>query len=197
MKVKSGSIARERKDVVVRQCLRALGRLQHDVVELDALDRRVEVRGDLAPFDAVLDVGLDPVLDVAMQLRAAMDERDARSVTLEIQRRNRRGVLAADNDDIAVEVRMRLVVVVRDLRQVLAGNVEVIRQIVVAGGDDQLARAMLAAAGRSGLRCARVKSPSAPVTLVTSSYGRTSSSIVRRDLAVVLERFAAAGLLVR
>ena len=67
---------------------------------------------------------------------------------------------------------MRLVVVVLDLAEVFAGNSEVVRQIVVAGGDDQLACAMVQRAAEAVLVCT-VKLPSAPVLARRVSYWRT------------------------
>ncbi len=84
-----------------------------------------------------------------------MDEGDARAVTPEVERGDGGGVLAADDEDVEAEVRMRLVVVVLDLGQVFAGDAEIVGQIVVAGGDDELAGAMSGACGRTGLRCGR------------------------------------------
>ncbi len=71
---------------------------------------------------------------------AAMDESDARAVTPELERGDGGGVFAADDDDIQTEVGMRLVVVVVDLAEVFAGDAHEVGQIVVAGGDDELAR---------------------------------------------------------
>src|ERR1019366_7078454 len=73
---------------------------------------------------------------------AAMNEGDARAVTPEVERRDGRGILAADDDDIEAVVGVGLVVVVLDLAEVLAGNTEVVGQVVVAGGDDELAGAV-------------------------------------------------------
>jgi hypothetical protein len=69
-----------------------------------------------------------------------MHERHPRSVTPQLERRNRRRVLAADDDDIQAGIGMRIVVIVHDFGQVFAGDAEVVGQVVVAGGDDQLAR---------------------------------------------------------
>ena len=65
---------------------------------------------------------------------------------------------------------MRLVVVVLDLAQVFAGNVQVVGQVVVAGGDDQLARAVLERAAEAVVVWT-VKSPSLPVTRSRSRTG--------------------------
>ncbi len=74
-----------------------------------------------------------------MHLGAAMDEGDARAVTPEVERGDGGGVLAADDEDVEAEVGVGLVVVVLDLGEVFAGDVEVVGQVVVAGGDDEFA----------------------------------------------------------
>ena len=114
-----------------------------------------EVGCDLAVLDAVVDVGENPVLHVAMHLGAAMHEGDACAVAPEIERGDGGGVLAADDQDVETVVGVRLVVVVLDLVEIFAGDSEVVGQIVVAGGDDELASAMLRAGGRSGRSCGR------------------------------------------
>ena len=154
----------------------------------------VEVGLDLSVLDAVLEVGLDPVLHVMVQLRSAMHQRDARAVPPQIERRNGGGVLAPDHQHVGVVVRMRLAVVVRDLGQILAGNAELVRQIVIAGRNDHLSRAVvMRAASAVGGRDAEI-----PVLahdgldpLVLANVER----VVLGDLAVVLQRFLARGLL--
>jgi len=76
-----GVIAGEGEDEVIWQGEFALGSGEGDGVFGDADDAGVEVRVDFAVLDAVVDVGEDPVFDVAVHLGAAVDEGDFRSVT--------------------------------------------------------------------------------------------------------------------
>ena len=71
-----------------------------------------------------------------MQRLAAVNQRDLRAVTPEVERGDGGGVLASDDQDFEAEVGVGFVVVVRDLGQVFARDVEVVGQIVVAGGND-------------------------------------------------------------
>jgi len=76
-----------------------------------------------------------------VHLGAAVDEGDLGSVTPEVERGDGRGVLAADDEDVEAEEGMGLVVVVADLGELFAVDAEVVGQVVVAGGDDELAGA--------------------------------------------------------
>jgi hypothetical protein len=73
------------------------------------------------------------------ELRAAMDQGDARAAAPQFEGRDGSGVLAADDGHVHLEIGMGIDVVVVDLAEVLAGNVHVVGQVVVAGGDDELA----------------------------------------------------------
>ena len=73
---------------------------------------------------------------------AAMDEGDAGAVSPEVECGDGGGVFAADDEDVLREVGVGLVVVVLDLGEVFAGNVEVVGQVVVAGGDDEFSGAV-------------------------------------------------------
>ncbi len=97
---------------------------------------------DFAVLDAILDVGLDPVFDVGMERGTSVDEGDSSAVTVEIQRCDGGGIFAADDEDILIEVGMGLVIIMLDLGEIFAGNAEVVGQVIVAGGDDELAGAM-------------------------------------------------------
>ena len=133
--------------------------------------------------------------DVAVHLGAAMHQGDAGAVPPEIERGDGGGVLAADDQDVEAVVGMRLVVVVLDLAEVFAGDVEVVGQIVVAGGDDELACAMLEGAAEA------VGGVDGEVAVVAADGvdGLVLADVevvVLGDLAVVLERLDAVGLLV-
>ena len=118
---------------------RPSGVSRFDVVRPDLDHRAAEVSGDFAVLDAVLDVGQDPVLDVIMQFRSAMDQGHARAVPPEIERRDGGRIFASDDQHIHVEKRMGLAIVVKDLGKVFSGNIQRVREIVVSGRDNQLA----------------------------------------------------------
>src|SRR5271155_135411 len=79
-----------------------------------------------------------------VQLLAAVDERDARSVTPQIEGRDSGGILASDHQHIAVVIRMRLAIIMRDLGEIFAGQTELIGEVVVSSGDDYFTSAIIA-----------------------------------------------------
>ena len=168
-----GMIAGHGEHEIVLQPQLALRRVEQDRIRGDLAHGGVEVRGDFMVLDAIFDVGLDPVLDVGRDGRAAMHQGDARSVTPELQGGDGRGILGANHNNIRVVVGMRLAIVVRDLGQILAGHTHAVGQIVVAGGNHQLARQELGGAGERSVQCTR-KAPSAPSMRITVWYWRTS-----------------------
>ena len=55
--------------------------------------------------------------------------------------------LAPTTSDVVIVVRMRLLVIVDDLVQIFAGDVQQVGHVVVAGGEHDLARAVFGLAG--------------------------------------------------
>ena len=72
-----------------------------------------------------------------VHLGSAMHESDFGAMPPKIQRRNGGRILAADHQDFKTEIRVRLVVVVMHLAEFLAGNAQIVRQVVVPGADNQ------------------------------------------------------------
>ena len=64
-----------------------------------------------------------------------MDDRHRARRAIELERDLSSRILAADDDDPLAVVAVRLVVVVRDVREILAGHIQSIRVIVVADGE--------------------------------------------------------------
>src|SRR5260221_14407603 len=124
----------ERKHKIVFQSKRPGRSSQRNVVTADFPYRAVEMRNDFAGLDAVFDVGTHPVLDVAVNLRSAMDERDASAVPPQIQSHFGRGIFAANHNDVTIKIRMRFPIVMEDFFQILAGDIEWVSEIVVASG---------------------------------------------------------------
>src|SRR5437879_57364 len=141
--IEVGMVPSEREHKIVFQ-IKGTGRSsQRNVVTADFMHRTVEVRNDFSGLDAVLDVGTHPILDVVVDLRSAMNKSNASAVPPQIQSHLGRGILAANHNDVHIKIRMRFPIVMEDLLQVLAGNIEVVGEIVVAGGEHDLARAIV------------------------------------------------------
>jgi hypothetical protein len=124
-----------------------------------------------------------------------MDQSDARAVTPEVERGDGGGVLAADDDDIEAEEGVRIVVVMLHLAELFAGDVEFVGQVVVSGGEDELARAVSEWASEA------VGGVDGELVVVAGDaldrlVGAQVERVVLGDLAVVFERLRAAGLLV-
>ena len=158
------------------------------MIHTNFLHSAVEVGFDFSVRDAILQVRFDPVLDVAVKLRAAIDERHARSVPPQVESGDGGGVLAANYQNVAVVVRMRLSVIMRNLRQVLARQSELISQVIVAGRNNHFARAVIVRA--SGTVCGGDAEVSVvPHDRFDPFVLANIQLIVFGDLAIVLERF--------
>jgi len=70
-------VADKSEDKIVLQANRTARRVDHYMVHANFLHRAVEVRFDVIALYAVFQVGLDPVLNVVVQLRAAIGQSDA------------------------------------------------------------------------------------------------------------------------
>ena len=103
-------------------------------------DPRVEMRGNRAFLDAIVDIGPDPVLDAVSERDAPMDEGHVRAATKELQRRLGCRILAADDDHALAVVRMGVGVVVRDVGEGLSRHAEIVRVVVVPDGQYDRAR---------------------------------------------------------
>src|ERR1700730_11908636 len=121
----------EREHKIVFQPKRSGGSSQRDIVTADFLHRAVEVRDDFASLDAVLDIGTHPILDVVVDLRSAMDESHASAVAPQIQSHFGRGILATYDNDVRIKIRMRLPIVMEDLLQIRAREIELAGEDVV------------------------------------------------------------------
>src|ERR1700689_2498812 len=98
---------------------------------------------DFAGTDAVFDVGFDPVFEAFAHLGLPMNERDARAAAEKIERRFGGRIFSADDDDVLIPIRVGVGEIVRDMRQIFAGNSEAVRAVVVAGGDDDFPAVIL------------------------------------------------------
>ena len=72
-----------------------------------------------------------------MNLCVAMHQGDPRAAAPQFQSCDGRRILAADNQHIGRKVGVGIEVVVMHLAQALAGNMQVVGPIVIAGGDCQ------------------------------------------------------------
>ena len=145
-------------------------------------------------LDAVFKIGLDPVFDVVVQLRPAINQSDARAVPPQIESRDGGGVLAPDYQHVRVIVGMSVAIVVRDLGQILARNAKLVGKIVIAGRDDYLASAVVvrtasAVRGRDAEVSVFAHDGLDPFVLANVEM------VMFRHLAVILRGFFAGGLL--
>src|ERR1039458_4966494 len=95
-------------------------------------------------FDAILKVWPDPVLDVPAESSFAVDECDLRAMPEEVQSRGGSRICAPDHGHFPAVIWVRVRIVVRDLGEVLAGDAEQIRQIVIARRENDLDRKSVA-----------------------------------------------------
>ena len=119
-----------------------------------------------------------------------MDQRYAGLIPVQLERCNRRGVLATYNDHVLLVVRMRLFVVMHHLVEILAGHTQKIRDVIVSGGEYDMPRSvyMMAAEaiGRGDFECA-FRSGDVVHALVLMNV----QFVMIRDATVVLERLCA------
>src|SRR6266436_2996530 len=133
----------KREHKIVFQIKRTGRSSQCHVVTADFMHSTVEMRNDFAGLDAVLDVGTYPILDIVVDLRSAMDESNASAMPPQIQSHLDRGVLAANYNDVHIKIRMRFPIIMEDFFQILAGDIELVGEIVVAGSEHDLARTIV------------------------------------------------------
>lgn len=134
-----GVIAGQQEHGARGQLFAAAGALDRHRVGADREQARLEQAADRAVLDAVLDVGTNPVLDRVGEGGAAVHEADAGAGPAQLERRDRRGVLAAHHHDVLPVVGVGLVVVVEDVGQRFAGNAEAVGVVVVARADRDVA----------------------------------------------------------
>src|SRR6266853_2839037 len=183
----------EREHKIVFQ-IKGTGRSsQRNVFTADFMHSTVEMRDDFSGLDAVLNVGTHPILDVVVDLRSAMDESDASAVPPQIQSHLGRGILAANDNDVHIKIRMRFPIVMEDFFQILAGDIELVGEIVVAGSKYDLARTVIVDSvvpvGRCDAKIAVLpRNRLHPFVLVDRQM------IMFGDTAVIFERFEPGGL---
>ncbi len=132
-----GLVADQRKDRVRAHGFLTARSLDAHRVGKDLHDARPEQRPDGARADAVLEVGLDPVLHAFRQALAPVHERDPRAVAVQVERRLGRRVLPAHDEDVAPVEGVARDVPRQDVRQVRAGDLEAARVAEEAGREDR------------------------------------------------------------
>ena len=180
-------IPRHGKNEIVGQGFATRGRFHHDGVGRDLRDPRLKIGFDFAVLDAVFDVGLDPVLYVLLYSVAAINERDPRTVTPQFECRNGRGILASDHSYVRVVIRMGIVIVMVHLAQGFARNTHPVGQIVVANGENKLARLQFAVASKAICSLHR-KIPIDPADPLHAMVLANIQLVIGSDLAIVFER---------
>jgi len=125
-----------------------------------------------------------------------MHERHASAVAVKIQRRFSRGVLASDDHNVLPPEWVGLGVIVRNVRQLLAGHPQSVGQIVVAGGHHDFPRRI----GRDltvGRARVHLKLAVGAANIRNLLSQAQFQLIVLSRLAVILECFDASRLLCR
>src|SRR5262249_15456601 len=120
---------------------------------------------------------------------------NSRAVSIKLQSGYRRGILGTDHDDVRIVVRVRLFVVVHHLGQILAWNTKVVREIVIAGGDDEFASPVSLHVIDTIAR-RHLEVPVGARYLLNSLILANLQPIVRSNLAVVLKRLRSRRLLI-
>ena len=144
--------AREDEHVVVRD--RGLGLAvavldaQHDDLGLDAHDVAVEHNAHLAVFNRLLDSLFVARLDARERRLAVAQRHDVARLLAERHGCLDRAVAAADHEDVAAFVALRIEQRVGDLGQLLAGHFELLRRTSTADREHDMARADRAETGR-------------------------------------------------
>jgi hypothetical protein len=79
------AVTRHGKDELIGDFFGALWRVQDDRVGFDFGDRRVKTGLNFTRLDTVLDIGFDPVFDVAVDFRAPVNHGDAGTAPVELE----------------------------------------------------------------------------------------------------------------
>src|SRR4051794_8476850 len=100
----------------------------------------MEIAANFAVFNAVFDVGLNPILHPVRNTSATMDQGYARSVPPQFKRGDRGRVLRADHCHVVVVVRVRVLIVMQYLTQAFSWDIEHVRDIVISRREYDLTR---------------------------------------------------------
>ena len=182
-------VANHQKHKVGRNLLRAPG---FDVAHVHILigdfgHFRIEVRFDLALLHPVFSVRHNPVLRRFVEAVVLVHHRHLAAVAVQVQRRFDGRVGSAHHHRAGECILIRFVVVVRDVRQVLARHAHLARNVVVTNGQNHLLGAVLALVGLHH------KQIFLPVDVAHLGIDVHVEFEILRHLAVVLQRFHATG----
>src|SRR5205085_1367114 len=101
---------------------------------------RVEMRGDLAILDSIQNIRPNPIFNAFTDILPAMNDRDSRARAIQFQRRDTTRIGSADYNYVLIVIWMRIIIIMRDFREVLTRNAHKIRIIEIPGCDDYLSR---------------------------------------------------------
>src|SRR5207247_1660926 len=104
------------------------------------------------------------------------------------------GILPSNYQNVSIEIRMRLAIIMKDLRQILAGNIHLVSHIVITSRDNQLTRLVIVDAPEA-VRGREVELAVPPHHRLHPLILPDIEVIVLRNFAVILERLFACGLL--
>src|ERR1043166_3612563 len=170
----------------------AVGAPYQHPVRRDALHVRAPAGAYLPGLDPVLEIGLEPVLDAGLERGTAVDQRHAGAGAETAERLLHRRILAADDHHVETRGEVRLLGVVRDVRQLFPRDAQKIGMVEVSGGQHQAVAAhrFLAEPGREPAGDPAI----APRGSGEPRVGAHPEPLGAGDPAVILERFLAGRL---
>src|SRR5215831_6685036 len=163
---------------------------------MDFHNLRMEVSLDLPVLNSVFYIWTNPILHFFGDFSASMDQGDSGAGPVEFQGGNGGGVLRTDHGNVLVIIRMRFFVVVDHLREVFSRDVQQVGDIVIPGGEDDLARHVGAMAAVT-VGAVHAECPIVARHVIYFLVLVDIQLVVIRHAAVVLERLSAVGLLVQ
>src|SRR5215468_11282770 len=100
----------------------------------------MKIGADLAVLDSILDVWSDPVLHTIGNRSTPVNQGYTRAGPVKLERGDGGGVFGADHRYVAIVERVRLLVIMQHLVEILTGHAEHIWYVVVSRRDHDLAR---------------------------------------------------------
>src|SRR5882724_5829697 len=125
-------IAGQREDLSRGQSPFTGSAFDNDFLGRNLFDAGFKQRFHLPCLDSILDVGTHSILDSRTQILVAVHQCHPRTVSVEVKRRLRCGILSSDNYDILIPEGMSLGVIMRNVWQVFARDAQSIWQVVIA-----------------------------------------------------------------
>src|SRR5260370_11313294 len=126
-----GMVAGQREHASRGQSLLTGAIFDHNFLIRDLLHARLEHCFHLARLDPVLNVRPYPILDRCTKFLVPVYQRHAHAISIQIERRLRRGIFPADYDSVLIPIFVGLRVVMRYVRKTLSRLAKLVRQIII------------------------------------------------------------------